>query len=299
MDNANSREYLEKILSQVLENMKRTAHAPSVQMTEVPRESLGLNDDDEAALDDLDEDMNADARNTQRRADKYVEKNGDLSDSDDEDMEGGPGRVPGRDMRRARLNYRNIMDVGADSGVETGSVGTPQLGSSLPDENDDMNLDAVGTGNQTPSPPRALNGSAAVSGEQSPQPPTTNDDDVTMGDADATTTAEPPPPPPNPVAMVDIPIGQQPVTPPDSPPPQVQVPTSAPAAPAAATAPTTNGVPESSTEVAPQTETEALQEQMDREDRAIKAEEEGRMEREIENAEAEARTVVVAKAEEL
>merc|ERR1711939_299144 len=56
MDNANSKEYLEKILTQVLENLKRTAHAPSVQMTDVPRESLGMKD--EMNVDELDEKIN-------------------------------------------------------------------------------------------------------------------------------------------------------------------------------------------------------------------------------------------------
>ena len=56
MDNANSREYLEKIRIQVIENLKRTTFAPSVQMQDVPRDSLAMNDEDEAAMDDLDED---------------------------------------------------------------------------------------------------------------------------------------------------------------------------------------------------------------------------------------------------
>ena len=52
MDNANSREYLEKIRQQVIDNLKKTTFAPSVQMTDVPRDSLAMNDEDEAALDD-------------------------------------------------------------------------------------------------------------------------------------------------------------------------------------------------------------------------------------------------------
>jgi histone deacetylase 1/2 len=40
MENLNSREYLHKIMSIVLENIKRTGtgHAPSVQMQNVPRD---------------------------------------------------------------------------------------------------------------------------------------------------------------------------------------------------------------------------------------------------------------------
>jgi histone deacetylase 1/2 len=126
MDNANSREYLEKILSQVLENMRRTMNAPSVQMTDIPRESLGINDDEDAALDDLDEEMNADKRISDRQRDAHVDKEGELYDSEEEIMaDGTDGRSPpGRDMERARLNYRDIRDPengnGGDSGVDTG-----------------------------------------------------------------------------------------------------------------------------------------------------------------------------------
>jgi len=185
MDNANSKEYLDKILSQVLENMKRTAHAPSVQMTDVPRDSLGMNDDDEAALDDLDDDENPDKRITERKADKYVQKNGELSDSEDEDMRNRPSSR----KRRIQQNYRHIMDVGAnDSGVETGSgMGTPQQGSSLPDDADEMNIDSIEDPvDQTPSPQtEAVNGSAAVSGRQSPSQGIGHDEDIEMGEADA------------------------------------------------------------------------------------------------------------------
>lgn len=276
MDNANSREYLDKILTQVLENMKRTIHAPSVQMQDVPRESLGMNDDEEAALDDLDEDMNGDKRSTQRRSDKFVEKNGELSDSEDEGMDGDGGERMPREKRRNRLNYRNIMDVGGnDSGVDSG-MGTPLQGSSLPDDNDEMNLDptTLDTEAGTPNPVEVTNGSAAVSGQQSPIPAAINDDDVTMDDADAQVPQTepsaaaaalqqetPPESPPQPSALVD-------------PPPNV--------------AAATNGLADE--------ETTQIKAEMDAEDKAVAAEEEGRMEREVENAAAEARTET-AKAE--
>lgn len=276
MDNANSREYLDKILTQVLENMKRTIHAPSVQMQDVPRESLGMNDDEEAALDDLDADMNGDKRSTQRRSDKFVEKNGELSDSEDEGMDGDGGERMPREKRRNRLNYRNIMDVGGnDSGVDSG-MGTPLQGSSLPDDNDEMNLDptTLDTEAGTPNPVEVTNGSAAVSGQQSPIPAAINDDDVTMDDADAQVPQTepsaaaaalqqetPPESPPQPSALVD-------------PPPNV--------------AAATNGLADE--------ETTQIKAEMDAEDKAVAAEEEGRMEREVENAAAEARTET-AKAE--
>lgn len=184
MDNANSREYLAKIRDQCLENLRRTQHAPSVQMTDVPRDSLGgMNDDDEAALDDLDEDEYPDRRKTQRQFDKYVEKNGELSDSEDEDMNEANGirKQLGEKSRRARINYRGIQDVNNDSGVDSG-VGTPAAGSSLPDVDNDIDMDEAGL-SAAPSLQGVIDDSALASGVASPQ--VTADADTTMEDAGA------------------------------------------------------------------------------------------------------------------
>ncbi|KAI9847707.1 MAG: histone deacetylase [Sclerophora amabilis] len=134
MDNANSREYLEKIKTQVIENLKRTAFAPSVQMTDVPRDPEGMDDEADAILDDLDEDENKDDRYTKRRWDKYVEKDGELSDSEDEEESGRNG------VRRQHNgpNRRNIMDYqnpNAATDFESG-VGTPEIGGSQIDVDD-------------------------------------------------------------------------------------------------------------------------------------------------------------------
>ncbi|KAL4962265.1 histone deacetylase RPD3 [Aspergillus stella-maris] len=142
MDNANTREYLDKIRTQVVENLKRTAFAPSVQMTDVPRESLvdGMDDEAEAILDDLDEDENKDKRFTKRQFDQYIEKPGELSDSEDEDENAANGvsRKPVHLKRRNQANYR--LDL-ADSGVESG-MATPQDASSVPDDEMDTGADA-------------------------------------------------------------------------------------------------------------------------------------------------------------
>ncbi|PGH05834.1 histone deacetylase RPD3 [Polytolypa hystricis UAMH7299] len=134
MDNANSKEYLDKILAQVVENLKRTAFAPSVQMTDVPREPMleGIDDEADAILDDLDEDENKDKRFTKRRFDQYIEKEGELSDSEDEEENAANGvrRQPNGIRRRNQISYRNLD---ADSGIESGVV-TPREESSLPDE---------------------------------------------------------------------------------------------------------------------------------------------------------------------
>lgn len=134
MDNANSKEYLEKIRIQVLENLRHTAHAPSVQMTDVPRDSMfpGLDDETEKALDDQDEDDNKDTRSTKRRFDKYVEKDGELSESEDDEEEAAEigVRLQGiGSKRRNQINYRNL-DI--ESGVES-SAATPREGTIAPE----------------------------------------------------------------------------------------------------------------------------------------------------------------------
>ncbi|KAK5454423.1 histone deacetylase [Exophiala xenobiotica] len=321
MDNANSKEYLEKILTQVLENLKRTAHAPSVQMTDVPRESLGMNDEDEAALDDLDEDQNADSRMSQRKADKYVEKDGELSDSDDEAMEDMNGHTGSR-KRRIMVNYRHIMDVGGnDSGMETGcGVETPQQGSSLPDDDaDEMNVDELDEEiNLIPSPSAAdMNGSAAVSGPHSPSAHAA-DNDIEMGEADAEGSA--------PTSAADALPAEEESTITVQPQAQAQAqqqqtaPESAPAQEAEQPATTSGDTGPAATEeeAAPvdpaavtvtataKTEPEAtgasieeaaIKQEVTGDDEVAKAQEKGRMEREAVNAEGEARTEAAARAE--
>jgi histone deacetylase 1/2 len=272
MDNANSREYLEKIRVQVIENLKRTTFAPSVQMQDVPRDSLAMNDEDEAAMDDLDEDENPDQRRSQRRFDKYIEKEGELSESEDEEMNEANGvrKQPGTRKRRNRMDFRHLNDFN-DSGMDS-NIATPLAGSSLPDNDvdEDMNLDDAAPAEQdeqqTPSPEGVTNGSAAVSGEQSPQAAVENED-VQMQDANDV-----------PVSANNVPTQQaearQEVTPPDSPldPPQ-----------AVAQAST-------ETEGGSGTAGPAVKAEVGAEDAAVTAQEEGLVEREEKNAEGELAT---------
>jgi histone deacetylase 1/2 len=86
--NKNSRAYLDKITTTILENLKQVAVAPSVQMSEIPRQSLGMTDEEEAELHDLDEDKNKDVRITQLQRDEMiVDEDGYVSDSEGEDDE--------------------------------------------------------------------------------------------------------------------------------------------------------------------------------------------------------------------
>ncbi|KAI0975243.1 hypothetical protein F4678DRAFT_419717 [Xylaria arbuscula] len=123
MENANSPEYLEKIKNQLIENLRRTAHVPSVQMQDVPRQSLGaMTDEDDAELDDLDEDENKDVRLTQRQWERRIERDDEYEASDNEEMEKANGIHRNGTSRRAFQNYRN-SDAEGDSGVATPADG--------------------------------------------------------------------------------------------------------------------------------------------------------------------------------
>jgi histone deacetylase 1/2 len=271
MDNANSREYLSKIRDQCLENLRRTQHAPSVQMTDVPRDSLGgMNDDDEAALDDQDEDEYPDRRNTQRRADKYIEKNGELSDSEDEEMneQNGIRKQIAEKSRRARINYRGIQDVHNDSGMDS-AIGTPAGGSSLPDIDNDVDMDE-GAVSAAPSLEGAANDSALASGVASPQ--VAADADTMMEDAEVAPAAPR-------TATEESSTAQQEATPPDSPPH-----TSEPA-------------PSSILDSAGPTTTADIKKEIEAEDTSIAAEAEGRKERDEADAEGQLQTEAAAVAQ--
>ena len=282
MENANNKEYLDKIRTSVIENLRRTTFAPSVQMTDVPRDSMAMNDEDDAILDDLDEDENPDKRHTKRRFDQMIEKDGELSDSEDEEMKEANGvrRQPGAPKRKNQINYRNLTEfVGADSGVDSGA-GTPQVGSSLPDNDvdEEMNLgDAAPTNGESQTGQLATtNGSAAVSSAHSPVPAadTNGDGDVQMEDSTTAPVASPP----------SAPVLQE-KTPPDS--------------PAVAAAPTPAPVPETEpTEesIQPEAATE-IKEEGAAEEAAIVAQNEGEAEKETENVNAEAAAEEAMKAE--
>ncbi|KAI0097876.1 hypothetical protein GGR51DRAFT_539473 [Nemania sp. FL0031] len=126
MENANSPEYLEKIKNQLIENLRRTAHVPSVQMQDVPRHSMGaMTDEDDAELDDLDEDENKDVRMTQRQWEQQIERDDEYEASDNEELERANGVHRNGSSRRAFQDYRN-SDVEADSGVATPANGTTE-----------------------------------------------------------------------------------------------------------------------------------------------------------------------------
>lgn len=135
MDNANSPEYLEKIKNQVLENLKRTTqHAPSVQMQDVPREPLGMNnagpegepetfEEQEDRLDDEDADAESskDRRYTSRLWDAKVERDDEFDESDDDEIAAANGvrRQPGQPRRRGIMDHINPHAPNDQSGANT------------------------------------------------------------------------------------------------------------------------------------------------------------------------------------
>lgn len=124
MENANSKEYLDKIKIQVIENLKQTAHAPSVQMTAVPSTTLnGGREEDDDIADDLDDDLNKDARMTEYRYEKRVTRDDEFDESDDE----GEARANGIQSKKTILRRNNTVfrptdniaiDIEMDSGIE-------------------------------------------------------------------------------------------------------------------------------------------------------------------------------------
>ncbi|KAF5688974.1 histone deacetylase 1 2 [Fusarium circinatum] len=147
MENSNSREYLEKITSSVIDNLRQTGPAPSVQLQDVPRKPFGgMTDEEEAELDDLDEDENKDVRMTEHRWDKHVEHDNEFEASDDDEMAQAHGATRQNGNKRTFTDYRKgEMEVDNADAPPTkvtngGSADGPaeeQAGEDAHDVNDD------------------------------------------------------------------------------------------------------------------------------------------------------------------
>jgi histone deacetylase 1/2 len=127
MENANSNDYLEKIKVQVIENLKKTTFAPSVQMQDVPRDPMGMTEEEEAELDDADEDENKDVRQTERRWDRNITRDDELYESEDEEDSrmNGLRNQNGKPKRRNIMDYQNPHAVPDDIEMDSG-MGTPE-----------------------------------------------------------------------------------------------------------------------------------------------------------------------------
>ncbi|KAG9381261.1 AcuC Deacetylase [Pyrenophora tritici-repentis] len=168
MENANSHDYLHKIKSAVIENIRRTGK-PSVEaFTNIPNNPIAaatrmMDSDAEDEDDDLDADENKDVRMTQRQRDKQIEHEGELYDaSDDEDYKNSLGvrAQPGTKKRRHITDYPNphaapademdgLEELNGESAVSTrqpsaaadSRTQTPTAGEQEADEDGDIDMD--------------------------------------------------------------------------------------------------------------------------------------------------------------
>lgn len=187
MENANNYEYLEKIKIAVIENLKKTAPVPSVQMQDIPRQSMGMTDEEEAELDDLDEDENKDVRVTQRQWEKNRQRTDEFDESDDEDMARANGVNYDGPPRRSILDYRNPnADYEVDSGAATPANGTTAAAAADKEDSDveipdaDVIANAEETSNENAAAAAAENLLAVKEAGV-----TSENGDVAMEDADA------------------------------------------------------------------------------------------------------------------
>ncbi|OAF65135.1 hypothetical protein A3Q56_07152, partial [Intoshia linei] len=74
MSNQNNPDYLRKVTEQLCENMKNIMHAPNVEMKQIPTDHF-----DPSIEKDLDEEANADSRNSQFTQDRHVSRDDVLS----------------------------------------------------------------------------------------------------------------------------------------------------------------------------------------------------------------------------
>ena len=189
MDNANTAEYLEKIKNQVIDNIRRTMHKPSVQMTDIPSDIHGMDDEADAIMNDEDEEMNTDTRHSARQWDLQTEKDGELSDSEDENAKRQNGVKKTRSSRRNIMNYQNLHAVPDDDEIIS------NLGVSVEAQSGANGESKSSVASPTPT-------------SSHPSPPTANavDGDVDMVDRNA-----------SPVLQASAAEGPQAVTPPESP----------------------------------------------------------------------------------
>ncbi|KAL2262492.1 hypothetical protein VTK26DRAFT_1173 [Humicola hyalothermophila] len=202
MENANSPEYLEKIKIAVIENLKKTVPVPSVQMQDVPRQGLGMSDEQEAELDDLDEDENKDVRMTQRQWEKRVERQDEFEESDDEDMARANGVCKPNGRSRQETDYGTAVDnnddtMDVDSGVATPAEPAVAAAAAAADNDDTMIDEAQEQTAETtevadvieaeaPEAPAAETAQPAATEQkvEADKPKVDSDGDVDMGEAD-------------------------------------------------------------------------------------------------------------------
>jgi histone deacetylase 1/2 len=227
MENANSHDYLHKIRSTVIENIRRTGK-PSVEaFTNIPNApplTRTMDSDAEDEEDDLDADSNRDVRATQLQRDKRIEHGNDYYDeSDDEEYKNSLGvrAQPNVKRRRNIIDYPNpnaaplddldaldgMEDTNGESAISTrqpsavkSRTNTPAVGEQDADEDGDIDMEepdvsaanaAGSTRSQSPAgvvtPPESPPAAAATTALAPTSAPTA---DVTMEGVDDATKAQ-------------------------------------------------------------------------------------------------------------
>ncbi|TQN70361.1 Histone deacetylase RPD3 [Colletotrichum shisoi] len=187
MENSNSYEYLEKIKAAVIDNLRHTQPAPSVQMQDVPRQPFGgMTDEEEAELNDMDEDEQPDERMTQRRWEQRTRNEAEFEDSDDEDMDEANGMTRPRNAKKRTFGDFRQAEGEVDSGAPSPVNGAAE-GEEVP--NDEPIVDADIT-LENPIETEDAPQEAAPANDATPEAPkevaVDEDGDVGMGDgADA------------------------------------------------------------------------------------------------------------------
>jgi histone deacetylase 1/2 len=105
MENMNTPDYLEKIKTEVFENLSRTLFAPSVQMQEVPRDQDMSEDEDE---------QDPDNRMTQSYWDRRIMPENEYYDSDEGEAQGAGGNLKSRHERNYNDDSKEATPLDLD-----------------------------------------------------------------------------------------------------------------------------------------------------------------------------------------
>ncbi|KAF1931082.1 histone deacetylase 1 [Didymella exigua CBS 183.55] len=170
MENANSHDYLHKIKSTVIDNIRRTGR-PSVEaFTNIPNNPLTRDDEDSDIDDDEDADNNPDVRSTERRQDRRIANPADYDDdSEDDEYRASMGirDQPGRDKSRNITAHVNPDAAKPDALDKLAGL-------------DDLNDDSALSTRQT-----------SPAGSRTPAVADEEDGDVDMDEAEPAEPAEP------------------------------------------------------------------------------------------------------------
>ncbi|KAJ3166320.1 Histone deacetylase 2 [Geranomyces variabilis] len=151
MENLNTRDYLEKIEIAVRENLRHVAHAPSVQMHNVPFDEWSSEDDED----------NKDERITQIMSDKYRIPDNALSDSEDEGVGQRRDRQSFRNAKHKEQRERERLRAAANSNGQ--GAPAPRRRGEKPSAGTNQN--GAGSANKNIGPKSSVNGQSAAGGE--------------------------------------------------------------------------------------------------------------------------------------